>query len=165
MRNGNQIMVPEPLGNSSLPKEWEPVIDATKLSVTKISPSGCLANLLEDHSGRIDALIVKLPKWVATSALNQFMLLKADKLDKAEALQLPIWPHQASPHVDTNPWWCLRIRIRHSLGTLKIARWEAVSKHGDWFRGPSTNSFLIVFPNGGAEFRPWSVGEIGWMHI
>ncbi|KAL6321485.1 hypothetical protein AAG906_018454 [Vitis piasezkii] len=115
-------MVPEPLGNSSLPKEREPVIDADKLSVTNISPSGCLANLLEDHSGRIDALIVKLPKWVATSALNQFMLLKADKLDKAEAPQLPKWPHHAFPQVDTNPWWCLRIRIRHSLGTLKIAR-------------------------------------------
>ena len=78
-------MVPKPLGNSSLPKEREPVIDAAKLSVTNISPSGCLENLLEDHFGRIDALIVKLPKWVATSVLNQFMLLKADKLDKAKA--------------------------------------------------------------------------------
>ena len=140
MRNGNQIMVPEPLGNSLLPKERKPIIDAVKLSITKIWPSGCLANLLEDHSSRIDALIVKLPKWAATSVLNQFMVLKAGKLDKAEAPQLPIWPHQASPQVDTNPWWCLRIRIGHSLGTLKIARWEAVSKRSDWFRGPSTKN-------------------------
>ena len=122
MQNGNQIMVPEPLGNSLLPKEREPVIDAAKLSITKISPSGCLENLLKDHSSIIDALIVKLLKWAATSVLNQFMVLKADKLDKAKAPQFPIWPHQASPQVDTNPWWCLRIRIRHSLGMLKIAR-------------------------------------------
>ena len=122
MQNGNQIMVREPLGNSSLPKEREPIIDVAKLSVTKISPSGCLANLLEDHSGRIDAFIMKLPKWAATSVLNQFMLLKVDKLNKVETPQLTIWPYQASPRVDTNRWWCLRIRIRHSLGTLKIVR-------------------------------------------
>lgn len=79
MQNENRSRVPTSLGNSSLPKERESVINAIKVSGIKRPPSECLASLPEDHSRRIDATT---GHFVYVRRKSEAVLRKSNTCDK-----------------------------------------------------------------------------------